>query len=136
MPVQLKYFNKYLIIFHFNYKELVETQVTPKEYPSGVLDLSLVKPNGNYDYLEITVELISTNSKDYYINKELVTNCQVKSKQTFRIFKNDSKILNPIINDLCMLSVYNVSTQTVLKGYDTVKYSSEFQTGNFYFSLK
>jgi len=98
-----------------------------------VLDLGLVKPNGNYDYLVITVELISTNSKDYYINKELVTNCQVKSKQTFKILKNDSNALNPIINDLCMLSVYNVSTQTVLNGYDTVEYSREFQTGSYLF---
>ena len=38
----------------------------PKENPSGTLDLNLSQPDGNHDYIEINLELLSTNSKDYY----------------------------------------------------------------------
>ena len=95
--------------------------------PSGELEFNLKEPNGNYDYLEIRVELLSTDSKDYFVDKSQVTNCNVGSRKTFKLFRNESaKSLT--VNDLCMLSNYNVSARTALAGYDTVEYSTQFKT--------
>ena len=77
----------------------------------------------------MTVQLIRTISKDYYIDKSLVTNCDVNSKRTFQIFKNQTDSFK--LNDLCMFSTYNVSIKTILTDYETVEYSSQFRTGIF-----
>jgi len=104
--------------------------VYPKENPSSVLDLGLMKPNGYYDYLEITVELVSSNAISNLVNKSLSNSCKIGSSQTFQIFSNQTNMVT--VNNLCMLSSYSVSTKTVLAGYDTVEYSSLFATGLFY----
>ena len=89
-----------------------------------------MRPNGFYDYLEITVELIETNALSHLINKSLSNNCNIGSSQTIQIFNNQENI--DIINNLCMLSSYIVSTKTVLTNFDNVQYSSMFKTGLFY----
>ena len=103
--------------------------MTPKENPSGILDLGLTEPNGNYDYFEITIDLLNTDSnRDYYFDTKLPANCNPKSKHKFSKFKNESVNTNVYAIDLCMLSNYNVTTKTVLLGYNTVAFSKLFMT--------
>jgi hypothetical protein len=97
----------------------------PKENPSGTLDMNLSQPDGNYDYIEIHLELLSTNSKDYYFNKTIPEKCKIGYNKTIKL----NSLLDKI-DDLCMLSIYNVTSKTILNGFDSVEYSDQFGTGN------
>ena len=97
--------------------------INPKENPSGTLDLNLEFPNGRFDYIDIDLELLSTTSNDYYLNKKIPERCITGYKQTVKY-----SLFNQI-KDLCMLSNYNVTSRTVLNGFNSVEYSDQFETG-------
>jgi len=85
-------------------------------------------PTGNYDYIEILVTLISSNSllKTYFINSSLPAYCQIGYSINFTMLKISPFVVT--MNNLCMLSSYNVVTNTYQSGFNTVGYSAKFQT--------
>jgi hypothetical protein len=85
-------------------------------------------PTGNYDYIEIIVTLISSNSllKTYFINSSLPAYCQIGYSVNFTMLKISPFVVT--MNNLCMLSSYNVDTNTYQNGFNTVGYSAKFQT--------
>lgn len=107
-------------------KELETAQINSIENPSGTLELTLVKPFGNYDHIEITIRLITSKSNEYFIDKTKVTNCNIGSSSIYIYKKNETVDLN--INNLCMYSGYDVVVKTILDGFKTVNVSDQFAT--------
>ena len=88
------------------------------------------EPSGNYDYIEIIVTLISTDSllSTYFLNSSVPNYCRIGYSVIFTMFKTSPYVVT--MNNLCMLSTYNVTTTTNQIGYETVNYSVKFKTSN------
>lgn len=93
----------------------------------------LAPPQGNFDTLQLSIQLLSTISNNFFVSNVSRPECE-SFTEVIGILK--SKISEPIeYNNLCPLSSYSVTVITDRKGFNPVQNTKNFNSSNFCSSL-